>query len=75
MRLVDEQSLDTPCYDSRHMARYLRRQEVFFVSVGSGVYADFCAAGHGEALARCGVPDIFHSDQGCQFTSYELPGF
>jgi len=34
--------------------------------------ADFCAAALEEALAKYGIPDIFNTDQGCQFTSYEF---
>ena len=30
---------------------------------------DFCLAALEEALARFGVPEIFNTDQGCQFTS------
>jgi len=32
----------------------------------------YYAAALGEALARCGVPDIFNTDQGFQFTSFEF---
>ena len=34
----------------------------------------FCLAALEEALARFGKPDIFNSDQGCQFTSKEFTG-
>jgi putative transposase len=34
--------------------------------------ADFCVAALEEALARYGAPEIFNSDQGCQFTSFEF---
>ena len=30
---------------------------------------DFCIRALEDALARCTPPEIFHSDQGCQFTS------
>jgi putative transposase len=32
--------------------------------------ADFCVAALAEAIARYGRPDIFNTDQGCQFTSF-----
>lgn len=34
--------------------------------------ADFCVAALREALARYGTPEIFNTDQGCQFTSVEF---
>src|SRR5690554_6326278 len=34
--------------------------------------ADFCVAALEEAMNRYGVPDIFNTDQGSQFTSYEF---
>ncbi len=34
--------------------------------------ADFCTAALEEALAMYGVPVIFNTDQGCQFTSFEF---
>ncbi len=34
--------------------------------------ADFCVAALEEALNRYGVPEIFNTDQGSQFTSYEF---
>jgi putative transposase len=34
--------------------------------------ADFCVAALREALARYGAPEIFNTDQGCQFTSLEF---
>lgn len=33
---------------------------------------DFCAAALKEAIARYGTPEIFNTDQGCQFTSAEF---
>jgi putative transposase len=36
--------------------------------------ADFCVEALEEALARYGRPDIFNTDQGCQFTSAEFTG-
>lgn len=35
---------------------------------------DFCLEAVQEALARYGAPDIFNTDQGCQFTSQEFTG-
>jgi transposase InsO family protein len=32
--------------------------------------ADFCVSALEEAMSRSGVPDIFNTDQGAQFTSY-----
>ena len=34
--------------------------------------ADFCVAALKEALNRYGVPEVFNTDQGSQFTSYEF---
>ena len=34
--------------------------------------ADFCVAALEESLTRYGNPDIFNTDQGCQFTSFEF---
>jgi putative transposase len=34
--------------------------------------ADFCVAALEEAMNRYGVPEIFNTDQGAQFTSYEF---
>ena len=36
--------------------------------------ADFCVEGLEEALALYGKPEIFNTDQGCQFTSTEFTG-
>jgi putative transposase len=36
--------------------------------------ADFCVEALQEAIARFGVPEIFNTDQGCQFTSAEFTG-
>lgn len=35
---------------------------------------DFCVAALQEAITRYGCPEIFNSDQGCQFTSEEFTG-
>lgn len=34
--------------------------------------SDFCVAALEEALNRYGVPEIFNTDQGSQFTSYDF---
>lgn len=34
--------------------------------------ADFCVAALREALAKFGTPEIFNTDQGCQFTRFEF---
>ena len=36
--------------------------------------ADFCVSALEEALAKYGVPDIFNTDQGSQFTSFAFTG-
>ena len=36
--------------------------------------ADFCVEAVEEALARYGKPEIFNTDQGCQFTSTDFTG-
>jgi putative transposase len=36
--------------------------------------ADFCVAALEEAIGKYGCPDIFNTDQGCQFTSFEFTG-
>ncbi len=36
--------------------------------------AEFCVAALEEALARCGRPDLFNTDQGSQFTSLAFTG-
>lgn len=35
---------------------------------------DFCVAAVQEAITRYGTPEIFNTDQGCQFTSMEFTG-
>ena len=35
---------------------------------------DFCREAVQEAITRAGTPDIFNTDQGCQFTSIEFTG-
>ena len=35
---------------------------------------DFCLEAVQEAVARYGTPEIFNTDQGCQFTSLEFSG-
>jgi putative transposase len=35
---------------------------------------DFCIEAVEEAIARFGAPEIFNTDQGCQFTSIEFTG-
>jgi len=34
--------------------------------------ASFCVEALQEALARFGTPEVFNTDQGCQFTSFEF---
>ncbi len=35
---------------------------------------DFCLGAVQEAITRYGTPDMFNTDQGCQFTSLEFTG-
>lgn len=35
---------------------------------------DFCIEAVQEAITRAGVPEVFNTDQGCQFTSLEFTG-
>ncbi len=35
---------------------------------------DFCLEAMTEAITRYGIPEIFNTDQGCQFTSDEFTG-
>lgn len=36
--------------------------------------ADFCISALEEAIERYGIPEIFNTDQGCQFTSFGFTG-
>jgi putative transposase len=40
--------------------------------LGNTLATDFCVEALEEALARYGVPDIFNTDQGAQFTAHEF---
>lgn len=40
--------------------------------VSNTLTTDFCVEAVNEAIARYGRPDIFNTDQGCQFTSIEF---
>jgi len=40
--------------------------------VSNTMDADFCVAALEDAINRYGVPEIFNTDQGSQFTSYEF---
>ncbi len=42
--------------------------------VSNTLATDFCVAALEEALARYGAPEIFNTDQGCQFTSEVFTG-
>jgi len=42
--------------------------------VSNTLTTDFCVDAVKEAIARYGCPDIFNTDQGCQFTSIEFTG-
>ncbi len=42
--------------------------------VSNTLTADFRVEALNEAIARYGAPDIFNTDQGCQFTSLEFTG-
>ena len=41
-------------------------------SLSNTMNTDFCIGALQEAIAKYGVPDIFNSDQGSQFTSREF---
>jgi len=47
-------------------------RKVLSWSLSNTLDANFCVVALEEALAKYGIPDIFNSDQGCQFTSYEF---
>ena len=40
--------------------------------ISNSLTADFCVEAVQEAIARFGVPEIFNTDQGCQFTGSEF---
>jgi putative transposase len=42
--------------------------------LSNSLEADFCVEALQEAIARYGVPDVFNTDQGTQFTSQEFIG-
>jgi putative transposase len=42
--------------------------------LSSTLTTDFCLGAVQEAAVRYGSPEIFNTDQGCQFTSQELAG-
>ena len=42
--------------------------------VSNTLTTDFCLEAVQEAITRSGAPEIFNTDQGCQFTSLSLPG-
>lgn len=47
----------------------LYSRKVLTWRVSNAMTADFCVEAVEEALARYGAPEIFNTDQGCQFTS------
>jgi putative transposase len=85
MRLIDEQFMECPWYGSRQMAPYIQMKRGFLYLVAvmdwasrkvrawrlsNTMDADFCVAALEEAIACYGVPEIFNTDQGSQFTSF-----
>lgn len=42
--------------------------------LSNSLTADFCIEALQEAIAKFGVPEVFNTDQGCQFTSAEFIG-
>ncbi len=64
MRVMDETYLAFPFFGSRQMTRWLRRQDTLDASV--------CVRAVRRAIPAHGVPEIFNTDQGCQFTSAEF---
>ena len=43
--------------------------------VSNSLDAGFCVDALEEAIYRFGVPDLFNTDQGCQFTSDDFTAF
>src|ERR1700756_2734286 len=50
------------------------RRTVLAWRLSNTLGADFCVEALEEALARYGKPEIFNTDQGCQFTGAEFTG-
>jgi putative transposase len=49
-------------------------RRVFAWRLANTLPTDFCVDAVQEAITRYGVPEIFNTDQGCQFTSQEFTG-
>ena len=47
-------------------------RKVLSYRLSNSLDADFCVYALEEALSKYGPPDIFNTDQGCQFTSYSF---
>jgi putative transposase len=52
----------------------LYSRKVLAWRVSNTLDAEFCVAALEEAIARYGIPAIFNTDQGCQFTSEAFTG-
>ena len=50
----------------------LRRMSAW--RVFNALTTDFCLDAMRETITQDGSPEIFHTDQGCQFTSHEFTG-
>ena len=76
-----------PCLGGGHHPHSVRRGFVYLFAVigwasrrvlswrlSNTLTTDFCKEAVQEAIARHGKPEIFNSDQGCQFTSLDFTG-
>ena len=52
----------------------LYSRKIFSWQVSNTLDPRFCTAALEQALAQCGAPDIFNTDQGAQFTSQAFTG-
>ena len=47
---------------------------ILSLRLSNSLDVSFCKEALEEALGKYGSPEIFHSDQGCQYTSHEFTG-
>lgn len=52
----------------------LYSRKILSWNLSNSLDKSFCIEALNEAIERYGVPEIFNSDQGCQFTSLEFTG-
>ena len=50
------------------------RRRILAWRLSNTLTTDFCIEALAEAITRYGMPEIFNTDQGCQFTSAEFTG-